>query len=88
VPGYQLTMTDSSAATVDVDGFAVVFYDPAGTELGSDKENVTEQFITAGQSQTWTEYSPTDAAGGSHDFGDATVPAGAATCQLVTWYHP
>jgi len=88
VPGYQLTMADSSAMTVDVDGFAVVFYDSAGTELGSDKENVTEQFITAGQSLTWTEYSPTDTAGGSHDFGDATIPAGAATCQLVTWYHP
>jgi len=56
VPGYQLTITDNAAATADVAGFAVVFYDSAGTELGSDKENVTEQFITAGQSLTWTEY--------------------------------
>jgi hypothetical protein len=88
IPGYQLTITDSSAATADIDGFAVVFYDSSGTELGSDKEDVTEQFITAGQSLTWTEYSPTDTAGNTHDFGRATISSGAATCQLVTWYHP
>jgi hypothetical protein len=85
--GYQLTLTNSSAPTADITGFAVVFYDSAGQELGSDRENVTETFLTSGQSLTWTEYSSTDTAGNA-SFGSANVPPGASTCQMVAWYHP
>ena len=87
VPGYQLTITDNSSATADVNGFAVVFYDSNGNELGSDRENVTETFITNGQSLTWTEYSATDTSGNSDSFGRATIPSGAATCAIVAWYQ-
>jgi len=88
VPGYQLTITDTSSATADVGGFAVVFYNSEGNELGSDRQNVTETFITTGQSLTWTEYSNTDTSGNSDSYGTATIPSGAATCQMVAWYQP
>jgi hypothetical protein len=84
VPGYQLTITDSSGATADVNGFAVVFYDSSGNELGSDRENVTETFITNRQSLTWTEYSATDTSGNPDSIGRATIPSGAVTCEMVT----
>lgn len=87
VPGYQLTITGTSNATADVNGFAVVFYDSTGQELGSDRENVTETFITTGQSLTWTEYSTTDTSGNSDSFGTATIATGAKTCQMVAWYR-
>ncbi len=83
VPGYQLTITDTSGATADVNGFAVAFYDSNGQELGSDRENVTETFITTEQSLTWTEYSTTDTSGNSDSFGTANIPTGATTCQMV-----
>lgn len=88
VPGYELTFTDKSGATADVTGFAVVFYDAQGGELGSDRENVKETFITAGQSLSWTEYSATTTEGTSDGFGNADIPSGAATCQMVAWYGP
>jgi hypothetical protein len=88
VPGYELTLTNNSSATADVTGFAVVFYDSTGTELGSDQETANESFITEGQSLSWTEYSGTDADGNSDSLGNANVPAGAAICQLVQWDHP
>lgn len=88
VPGYQLTLINIASATADVNGFAVVFYDSTGTELGSDQETAAESFITSGQSLTWDEYSGTDADGNSDSLGHANVPAGAATCQLVQWDHP
>jgi hypothetical protein len=88
IPGYQLTITDSSSPTADVNGFAVAFYDSDGNELGSDRENVTETFITSGQSLTWTEYSATNASGDSDSFGRATIPSGAAACHMVAWYQP
>lgn len=88
VPGYQLTITDTSGATADVNGFAVVFYNSNGQELGSGQENVTETFITTGQSLTWSEYSATDTSGNSDSFGTATIPAGATTCGMVAWYGP
>jgi hypothetical protein len=34
---YQFTLTNDSAATADVTRFAVVFYDTAGTETGSNQ---------------------------------------------------
>lgn len=88
IPGYQLTITGTSSATADVNGFAVVFYDSNGQELGSDRENVTETFITTGQSLTWTEYSTSDTSGNSDSFGTATIATGAKTCQMVAWYRP
>jgi len=88
VQGYELTLTDTAGATADVGGFAVVFYDSQGNELGSDRETVNETFITSGQSLTWTEYSSTDTAGNSDSFGNANIPSGSATCQMVAWYGP
>ena len=86
--GYQLTVTNNSANTADINGFAVVFYDSTGSELGSDREDVTETFLTTGQSLTWTEYSATDTQGNASNLGHANIPAGSATCQIVEWYHP
>lgn len=88
VPVYQLTLTNISSATADVAGFAVVFYDSSGTELGSDQKTSTASFITSGQSLTWDEYSTTDTSGNTYSPGTANVPADAATCQLVQWDHP
>ncbi len=78
-PGYQLGLTNNSANTADIAGFAVVFYS-AGAELGSDQESVTETFLTTGQSLTWAEYSGTDTQGNGSSLGNATIPAGG--CHL------
>ncbi len=86
VPAYQLTLANDSGNTADVGGFAVVFYDSNGTELGSDKEAVSETFIAAGQSLTWTEQAPPPAGVTGFD-GTANIPDGSATCDLVTWYQ-
>jgi hypothetical protein len=51
---YQMTITNSTSQTIDVTGFAAVFYS-AGTETGSDAERgFQDNFITAGQALTWT----------------------------------
>lgn len=86
--GYQLTLTNGGQTTADIDGFAVVLYDGNGTELGSDKEDVSETFLTPGQALTWTELA-SQSTDGTESTGEyANVQEGAFTCQLVAWYHP
>jgi len=86
---YQLTLTNDSESTAAVTGFAVVFYDASGAEAGSDQETATG-YIVAGQSLTWTVIEDRTI----HGYGDdsnqewaqtASIPASAATCQLVGW---
>ncbi len=86
--GYQLTLTNISANTAEVTGFAVVFYDRYGTELGSDQQATVSNFITPGQSLTWTEIANGTQISHYGTAGNANVPVGAATCDLVQWYHP
>lgn len=88
VVGYQLTLTNNGSATADIDGWVAAFYDSSGTELGSDEQNISDQFLTSGQSFTWTEYAPDDTAGNSQNFGDdQNIPAdgSAASCQIIQW---
>jgi hypothetical protein len=90
---YQLTLTDnSSSATAEVTGFAVVFYSQ-GQELTSDAQQLpSPTFITPGQSLTWTEYpwgtstSGQGASVGPFAAGVAGAVDSAATCQLLQWY--
>jgi hypothetical protein len=84
---YQLTLTNTSASTADVAGFGVVFYDAAGAEAGSDQQDATG-FIVPGQSLTWTELADRAVDGWGDGGQDGSIPADAATCQLITWYHP
>ncbi len=88
---YQLTLTNDSASTADVTGFAVVFYNSAGTEYGSDQEQASG-FITLGQSLSWTVIEDHTLRGYGDDPNEqlsqtANIPLGATTCQLVEWYH-
>jgi hypothetical protein len=83
---YQLTLRNPSNGSVDITGFAVVFYDSAGSEAGSDQQS-TQEFITAGQSLTWTELADTTTVGYGDGGNDPNIPNDAATCQLVKWYH-
>lgn len=85
---YQLTVTNNSAATAEVNGFAVVFYDSAGTELSSDTRQGFDQFITTGQSLTWTELADRAMDGAGDGGNDPNIPVAAHTCQLVQWNHP
>ena len=85
---YQLTLTDNSANTAEVTGFAVVFYDAAGQEAGSDQEGVTPEFIVGEQSLTWTELASATLQGDGDGGQDSSIPASAATCSLVQWYAP
>ena len=78
--GYQIKLTNTSNVTAEVGGFSVVFYD-AGTELGSDSEDVSEEFITPGQSLTWTEETSLMNAGIEGAVGTSD------TCALVQWYQ-
>jgi hypothetical protein len=84
---YQLTLTNDSGSTADVTGFAVVFYDASRAEAGSDQQAGTG-FITPGQSLTWTELASLAVDGSGDGGSDPNIPAAAATCQLVQWYHP
>ena len=89
--GYQITLTNHSQATADIDGFAVVFYDHYGTEITSDQESFGDTFLPPGQSLTWTEHP-------FQDFNPQGTPAGpfilapsgavdaGDTCSLVQWY--
>jgi hypothetical protein len=52
---YQVTLTNPSANTADVTGFAVVFYDGGRQETGSQQAGISDTFTTAGQSLRWTE---------------------------------
>lgn len=92
VLAYQLTLTNKSAATADVGGFAVAFYDASGTETGSDQEQASG-FITPGQSLSWTLIEDLSVSGYGDDpngqlaqTGD--IPNDAASCQLVQWMEP
>ena len=73
---YQLTLTDNStSATAEVTGFAVVFYSQ-GQELTSDTQNLSSPtFITPGQSLTWTEY----------PWGTSTSGQGASVGPFAGW---
>ncbi len=92
---YQVTLTNSGGATAQVAGWAVVFYNSSGAELGSDDQpnGADGTFITTGQSLTWTLYSGDDTYG-SGLSGSATgredddIPSdgSAATCTFLTWY--
>jgi hypothetical protein len=87
---YELTLGNTSQNTANVTGFAVVFYDSTGSEAGSDQQGVGgggSTFITAGQSLTWTELSSTALDGTGAGGYDGSIPANAATCNLVQWYH-
>ena len=87
--GYQLPLTNGSPDTAQVTGFGVACYDSTGSELGSDTQQWDKpQYLTPDQSLTWTEYASTDVNGGTFPGGSASVPPGAATCQLVTWMRP
>jgi hypothetical protein len=86
--GYQLTLSNDSAATVRITGFRTVFYDAHGTQAGSDQETINEVFLGTGQSFTWREYSEVNTEGSGSGLGTATIPAISATCQLVTLYGP
>jgi hypothetical protein len=84
VMAYQVTLTNNSASTADVGGFAVVFYD-AGTEDGSDQEPASS-FLVPGQSLTWTIAEDETV----HGFGDGVngpsdIPEGAGSCQFLQW---
>jgi hypothetical protein len=85
---YQLTLTDGSSSTAEVDGFAVVFYDSSGTEAGSDQQQAQPSFIVPGQSLTWTELANTATDGSGDGGSDGNIPANAAACDLVQWYGP
>jgi hypothetical protein len=86
--GYQLTLSNDSAAPVRIAGFRTVFYDAHGTEAGSDLETINEVLLSTGQSFTWREYSEVNTEGTGSGLGTATIPAISATCQLVTLYSP
>ena len=92
---YQVTLTNNGSTTAQVGGWAVVFYDASGAELGSDDEpsGANDTFITARQSLTWTLY----AGNNTHGSGlsgsaigqeDSNIPSGgsATTCTLLRWY--
>lgn len=92
VLAYRLMLTNKSAVTADVAGFAVAFYDASGTEARSDEETASG-FITPGQSLTWTVIEDQSVSGYGDDPNQqlaqtGNIPSGAATCQLVQWTHP
>jgi hypothetical protein len=85
---YQLSLTNDGTATADIDGWVVALYDSSGTELGSDQETASDEFLTSNQKFTWSEYAPNDTQGSSQNFGDDnSIPAdgSAATCKLIQW---
>jgi hypothetical protein len=91
VIGYQLTLTNKSTMTADINGWVIAFYDSSGQELGSDQQVIGDEFLTRGQSLTWTRYAPDDTDGNSQNFGDdQSIPAdgSAASCQIAQWTHP
>ena len=89
---YQMTITNGTSATIDVTGFATVFYGSGGTETGSDPEQgFRDNFITVGQALVWTVEANTTVNGNGDDssgYSLAAVPDGSDTCQMVQWYHP
>jgi hypothetical protein len=92
---YQVSLTNTGTATAQAAGFAVVFYDASGNELGSDQQDAGGTFITSNQTLTWTMYSATDTAGngvssvsgtGTQDYNIPSTGS-AATCSFLQWYH-
>jgi hypothetical protein len=91
VIAYRVTLTSTSEATAGVSGFAVAFYDPAGTEAGSDQETATG-FITAGQSLSWNVIEDHSVNGWGDDpdqqlMQTSAIPLNAVSCQFVQWYE-
>jgi hypothetical protein len=89
---YQLTLTNTGQSTAQIGGYVIGFYDGSGTELGSDQQQLAPpEYLTAGQSLTWTGFSGTDMIGNGLSgqgtgFNDGTIPAtGLASCQLIEW---
>jgi hypothetical protein len=81
--GYQLTLTDTSAVTAEVDGFSVVF-DQDGSEVGSATAGpfTSPESITHGQSLTWTKTTS------AMNVGTQGAVATDDTCALARWTHP
>lgn len=77
--GYELTLTNNSSITIDVNRYTVAFYSGYGAKLGSDSKDVTETPITHGQSHTWTESTS------SLDVGTTGAVDSSSTCSLVAW---
>ena len=95
VMAYQVTLTNTGSTTAQAAGWAVVFYDSGGAELGSDNEpgGAGGTFITPGQSLTWTMYSDNDIhgnalSGSATGQEDLSIPSdgSAATCTFLQWY--
>jgi hypothetical protein len=86
--GYEIMLTNNGTATADITGWVVAFYDSSGTELGSDEESISDEFLTGGQSFNFVRYSSMDTDGGDENVGsDASIPSdgSAATCQVIQW---
>jgi hypothetical protein len=89
---YQVTLTNNSASTADVTGFAVVFYTAAGqVEAGSDKEQVSDTFITPGHTLSWAVIEGHTVHGYGDDPNEAllqtgNIPAVVTSCQFLQWY--
>lgn len=92
LPGYQVTLTNTGTATADITGFAVAFF-TGGTgvtpqETGSDKETfTTDQYVTAGQSLTWTEQPWAATPDAPFAAGVMGAVDTTATCRLVQWFN-
>lgn len=79
--GYQITLTNTGDVTAEVSSFATAFYG-GGSELGSADAGPFDEFITPGQSLTWTETTTV------MNFGDDGAVDSGATCSLIQWYRP
>jgi len=74
IRAFQVTLINNSSSTAEVTSVSVAFYDTSGNEMGSVTEDTADSFITGGQSLNF-----------SYEQGTASIPANAATCQLVRW---
>jgi hypothetical protein len=90
---YQVTITNNSNLTDPVTGFSVILNDSDGNEIGSDQQEWDmPQYISPGQSLTWTEYSEAGSSGsiaaavGNED--DNLPASGVASCQFLQWMDP
>lgn len=88
---YRVTLTNASASTADVTGFAVAFYLISGSEAGSDRAQFGDAFITAGQSLAWTVIEDHTILGYGDDPNQqlaqtSNIPGGVASCQFLQWY--
>lgn len=90
ITAYQLTLTDTSSVSTNLNQFVVVFYDSNDNAVGSgDQEQITGT-IVPNQSLTWTESSQQssewpDGDSNNSDGSDNNIPSNAASCQLLQW---